>query len=62
MRYDILDYLKGKNMVNYHMNKKEREIVDRNVLIGILKQGKYATVSMCRDNEPYIVTLSYGYD
>jgi uncharacterized protein len=62
MRYDILDYLKGKNMLNYHMNKKEREITDQNALRKILKQGKYVTVSMCRDSEPYIVTLSYGYD
>jgi len=44
------------------MNKKEREITNRNVLMKILKQGKYVTISMCRDNEPYIVTLSYGYD
>jgi nitroimidazol reductase NimA-like FMN-containing flavoprotein (pyridoxamine 5'-phosphate oxidase superfamily) len=49
-------------MANYHMNKKEREITDRNVPRKILKQGKYVTISMCRDNEPYIVTLSYGYD
>jgi nitroimidazol reductase NimA-like FMN-containing flavoprotein (pyridoxamine 5'-phosphate oxidase superfamily) len=27
-----------------------------------LKNGKYATLSLCRDNEPYIVTLSCGYD
>ncbi|MFB6341967.1 pyridoxamine 5'-phosphate oxidase family protein [Saccharicrinis sp. FJH62] len=28
----------------------------------ILKNGKYAIISMCREDEPYIVTLSYGHD
>jgi nitroimidazol reductase NimA-like FMN-containing flavoprotein (pyridoxamine 5'-phosphate oxidase superfamily) len=44
------------------MSKKEREITDRNVLSEMLRQGKYATIAMCRGDEPYIVTLSYGYD
>ena len=44
------------------MNKKEREIANRSKLLEILRQGKYVTIAMCRDNEPYIVTLSYGYD
>ncbi len=49
-------------MAKYHMRKKEREITDQKVLKEILKQGKYTVVSMCRDNEPYLVSLSYGYD
>ena len=49
-------------MAKYHMNRKEQEITEKNSLIEILKQGKYAVISMCRDNEPYLVTLSYGYD
>ncbi len=49
-------------MAKYHMYKKEREIKDKEELIKILKQGKYAVISMCRNNEPYVVTLSYGYD
>jgi len=44
------------------MKKKEREILDKNTIIEILKNGKFATISMCRVNEPYIVTLSYGFD
>ena len=46
----------------YHMHKQEREITGRTELIEILKQGKYAVIAMCRFYEPYIVTLSYGYD
>ncbi len=50
-------------MVKYHLtNKKEREITDMGEIRRILHDGKYATIAMCRDNEPYVVTLSYGYD
>ena len=49
-------------MQRYHMQKKEREILDKRILLEILKKGKFSTISMCRNNEPYIVTLSYGFD
>ncbi len=49
-------------MKKYHMRKQERQITDENELRDILTQGKYAVISMCRDNEPYIVSLSYGFD
>ena len=49
-------------MARYHMHKSEREITEQVNLIEVIKRGKYTTVAMCRDNEPYIVTLSYGYD
>jgi len=44
------------------MRKSEREITEDPKLIDILTRGKYATISLCRNDEPYIVTLSYGYD
>jgi len=49
-------------VAKYHMSKKEREITEQNTLMEILRQGKYVVISMCRDNEPYVVTLNYGYD
>ena len=49
-------------MSKYHMRRKELEIKNRSTINKILKQGKYVVISMCRKNEPYIVTLSYGYD
>ncbi|TVL99865.1 MAG: flavin-nucleotide-binding protein [Candidatus Brocadia sp. WS118] len=49
-------------MPRYHLQKKEREIQDRNEVLRIIKAGKYLTIALCRNNEPYIVTLSYGYD
>ena len=50
-------------MQKYHLNNRpNREMVDNSEITTILKSGKYATISLCRGNEPYIVTLSYGYD
>jgi uncharacterized protein len=49
-------------MARYHMNKKEREIHDRAELVRIVRDGEYVSIAMCRNNEPYIVTMNYGYD
>jgi len=46
----------------YHPRKKEREITDQSQKHRILKEGKYITLALCRENEPYAVTLNYGYD
>jgi len=44
------------------MRRKEKEIKDRYEKISILEQAKYITIAMCKDDEPYLVTLSHGYD
>lgn len=50
-------------MQQYHLhNRPNREIKSDSEIDEILKNGKFAVISMCRDNEPYIVTLSYGFD
>lgn len=50
-------------MNTYHVtNRPNREILDSDEIQQILKKGKFAVISMCRGDEPYIVTLSYGYD
>ncbi len=49
-------------MAKYHMNRKDKEISERNELVDIVRKGKYATIAMCRGNEPYVVTLNYGFD
>ena len=49
--------------MNYHLqNKPDREITSTDEIEGLLKKGKYITIALCRNNEPYVVTLSYGYD
>ena len=50
-------------MNNYHLhNRPDRELTEKSAIQQILLQGKYAVISMCRDNEPYVLSLSYGYD
>ncbi|MBY9018544.1 MAG: pyridoxamine 5'-phosphate oxidase family protein [Candidatus Lokiarchaeota archaeon] len=49
-------------MTKYHMRRKEKEITEKDLLNTIIIEGKYVTISMCRKDEPYIVSLSYGYD
>lgn len=46
----------------YHLRKSEREIKDENARQSILLKGKYATIGLSVNNEPYVVTLSYAYD
>jgi len=46
----------------YHLRRKDKEISAPEEVLGILERGKYTCIAMCRDNEPYIVTLSYGFD
>lgn len=50
-------------MQNYHLrNRPNRELTADAEIHEILRNGKYTVISMCRENEPYIVTLSYGFD
>ena len=50
-------------MQEYHLkNRPNREIVSDGEINEILQNGKFVVISACRDNEPYIVTLSYGFD
>jgi nitroimidazol reductase NimA-like FMN-containing flavoprotein (pyridoxamine 5'-phosphate oxidase superfamily) len=44
------------------MRRQDRQLNDENELKEILLKGKYIVIAMCRNNEPYIVALSYGYD
>lgn len=48
-------------MEKYHMRREDREIKDKFEIEDILYKGKYITLALCIENEPYIVTLSYGY-
>ena len=50
-------------MQKYHLrNRTNRELTEPSEIIAILENGKYAVIAMCCDNEPYVVTLSYGFD
>jgi len=49
-------------VVRYHMHKSERQIQDREAMVQLVKNKRYVTIAMCRESEPYIVTMNYGYD
>jgi nitroimidazol reductase NimA-like FMN-containing flavoprotein (pyridoxamine 5'-phosphate oxidase superfamily) len=50
-------------MEKYHaLRRKEKEITDMAEMKAVLAAAKYVTVAMCRGGEPYLVTLSHGYD
>ena len=44
------------------MRRKEKEITSKQEIIDILTTTKYVTVAMCIENNPYLVTLTHGYD
>lgn len=46
----------------YHMRKAEKEIKEWATIEEIIRKGKFLTLSLARNNEPYGVTLNYGYD
>lgn len=46
----------------YHIRRHDREINDQFELDQIINNNKIATMALCRNNEPYVVTLTYGYD
>ncbi len=49
-------------LTRYHMRRNEKEITDKKEILDIIKKGKFTSISMSKENEPYIITLSYGYD
>ena len=44
------------------MKRKDKEIAEETVLKKILKSTKHVTIAMSMNNEPYLVSLSHGYD
>jgi len=46
----------------HEIRRKDKAITDQNEMKKILQQTKYITIAMCRNNEPYLITLSHGYD
>jgi nitroimidazol reductase NimA-like FMN-containing flavoprotein (pyridoxamine 5'-phosphate oxidase superfamily) len=44
------------------LRRKEKAITNRDEMTKILESAQYVTLAMCADNEPYLVTLTHGYD
>lgn len=48
--------------MSFHVRRKDREITNPQELRQVLKHTKYVTIALCMNNEPYLVSLSHGYD
>jgi nitroimidazol reductase NimA-like FMN-containing flavoprotein (pyridoxamine 5'-phosphate oxidase superfamily) len=44
------------------IRRKEKSITDRAEMVSILENTEYIMIAMCSNNEPYLSTLSHGYD
>jgi nitroimidazol reductase NimA-like FMN-containing flavoprotein (pyridoxamine 5'-phosphate oxidase superfamily) len=47
--------------VGFHMRRSDRRITDQTQIDAIIQRGRYVTLALAAE-EPYVVTLSYGYD
>ena len=45
----------------YHVRRVDKEITDRAAQMAIIRSQKILTMALCKENEPYLVTLDYGY-
>jgi nitroimidazol reductase NimA-like FMN-containing flavoprotein (pyridoxamine 5'-phosphate oxidase superfamily) len=48
--------------MSFHVRRKDREVTDETVLKNVLKSTKYITIALCMNNNPYLISLSHGYD
>ena len=44
------------------LRRKDREITDPVIIEQVLSSGRFVTIALCDGSDPYVVTLSYGYD
>jgi uncharacterized protein len=44
------------------MRRNDKEILDKNIIAQIIHQAQVCRLGLCRDGQPYIVPLSFGYD
>ena len=49
-------------MPSYHLRRKDKEVTDPDEIVKPLLEVDYITLALCMNNQPYIATLSHGYD
>lgn len=49
-------------MGTYHLRRSEKQIRSHAELLEIIRGHRFVTLAMCKDNEPYLVTVNYGFD
>lgn len=46
----------------YHPRRTDRTIVDPLEMESVIRSGRYCTIALVDGSEPYVVTMTYGYD
>ncbi len=46
----------------YHLRRDDRAITGTEHVDRLIAEGRFATFALANDNEPYCVTLTYGFD
>jgi len=49
-------------MTSYHQRRPEKAITDEGEMLEIIAGQNIMTLAMSKDNEPYLVTVNYGFD
>jgi len=49
-------------MTEYHTRHPEKAIEDQDEIISVIDSQRLLTIAMSVDDEPYLVTVNYGYD
>ena len=44
------------------MRRKDREIIDRNVINNIISRCKICRIALCENGQPYVLPLNFGYN
>jgi uncharacterized protein len=49
-------------MIGYHFHHPERMFADRAELLEVIAAQRLMTLAMAREGQPYLITVSYGFD
>ncbi|MFW6040380.1 MAG: pyridoxamine 5'-phosphate oxidase family protein [Thermoplasmatota archaeon] len=49
-------------MDRYKMRRRDKKIEEDEEIQDIIKRQNFFTISMCKNNRPYLVTMNYAYD
>jgi uncharacterized protein len=44
------------------MRRKDKEVQDRSLIDQVINQAQVCRLGLCKDNQPYVIPISFGYD
>lgn len=49
-------------MSAYHLRRAEKAITEKSEILEIIHKQSYMTLGLCREGQPYLMTVNYGFD